>query len=138
MLEGPLRDTWDAWTAVARHRLFCQCSYLVRHKPFAVQKLYGRGAPTNIPHLSTAFLVPPPCHVSVASRPGLAPVQSLQKSGCFSEAIVWMCPEQFCQSSFGILRVVQPFFDSSYRGRTCSSCSIQVPVCFADFHTKAV
>ena len=71
------------WTAVARHRLFCQCSYLARLKPLAVQKLCSRGAPTNIAHLSAAFLVQAWCHISVASRPGLARVQSSrQRPSC--------------------------------------------------------
>lgn len=92
------------WTAVDRHRLFCQCSYLARLKPFAVQKLYDHSAPTNTPHLSAAFLVQAQRHISMASRPGLARVQLPQKSGCFSEAIVWMCPGIFCQSNFATLR----------------------------------
>lgn len=74
------------WTAVARHRLFCQCSDLARLKPL-VQKLYGHGALTNIPHLSAARLVQAHCHISVLSRPGLTRVQSSRNSRCFSEAI---------------------------------------------------
>lgn len=72
-------------------------------------------------------MVPHQCDIG----PGLAPVQSSWKSRCFSEAILWMCPEMFCDNTSIILRAVKLSLDSSYPRTTCSSH-------FADFPSEAV
>lgn len=72
-------------------------------------------------------MVPHQCDI----RPGLAPVQPSLKSRCFSEAILWMCPEMFYDSNSVILRAAKASLDSSCPWKTCSSC-------FADFCSDAV
>lgn len=71
------------------------------------------GVPINIALLSAAVLVQAQCHISHDIQTWAGSCLSSRNSGYFPEAIMWMCPETFCQSSFCILRAVQPFLDSS-------------------------